>query len=373
MNNNNGNDQNHPNRNWITAITFVTLLIFFVVLNAKMMAPFMLSILMGGILAILFFPYYQKLRNKHIGPMWSSGIVTASVALIVIIPLSFFILVAVKQGTQLAKNISENENLTLDSVAEKITQFKFIRPLVEDEQEVKEKLTKSIKESSSSTAQSVLGAVGSIPDRLLQLVLALLACFFFLVDGRKFVVFLNDKIPLDGDVRTKLYGSFKNTAISVIWATIAAAGAQAALMFFSFLLMGVPGAFLAGGATFILAWIPFIGSVPVWVGGAIYLYTQDQIGLVIVMIVMGMFTGVIDNYIRPLVLKGRDELHPLLSLVAIFGGIAMFGIVGVFVGPVFAATLIALLQIWPTVGKRFGLTFDPPMQVVIEKRKSDLS
>lgn len=373
MNINNGTEQNHPNRNWITAITFVTLLIFFVVLNAKMMAPFMLSILMGGILAILFFPYYQKLRNKHIGPMWSSGIVTASVALIVIIPLSFFILVAVKQGTQLAKNISENENLTLDSVAEKITQFKFIRPLVEDEQEVKEKLTKSIKESSSSTAQSVLGAVGSIPDRLLQLVLALLACFFFLVDGRRFVVFLNDKIPLDGDVRTKLYGSFKNTAISVIWATIAAAGAQAALMFFSFLFMGVPGAFLAGGATFILAWIPFIGSVPVWVGGSIYLYTQDQIGLVIVMIIMGMFTGVIDNYIRPLVLKGRDELHPLLSLVAIFGGIAMFGIVGVFVGPVFAATLIALLQIWPTVGKRFGLTFDPPMQVVVEKRKSDLS
>ena len=156
----------------------------------------------------------------------------------------------------------------------------------------------------------------------------------------------------------------------MIWATVAAAGAQAVVMFFSFLLLGVPGAFLAGGATFVFAWIPFIGSVPVWIAGAIYLYTQDSMSLVITMIVLGMFTGIIDNYIRPLVLKGRDEVHPLVSLVSIFGGIAMFGIVGVFVGPVFTATLISLLQIWPTVGKRFGLTFDPPTPVVLEKRSS---
>ena len=48
-------------------------------------------------------------------------------------------------------------------------------------------------------------------------------------------------------------------------------------------------------------------------------------------------------------------MHPLVSLVAIFGGIEMFGILGIFLGPILAAVLIALLQIWPAVGHRFGL------------------
>lgn len=372
----NGNEtaqnQQPPQRNWVTAFSFLTALLFFLILNAKMVAPFILSILMGGILALLFFPYYQKLRSKNIRPMWASGIVSFSIVLIVIIPLIFFLLAATKQASILAKNISHQENLSLDSVAEKISDMKFVKPLVEDGEEVKVKIKESIQKGSQVTIQSILGAVGSIPDRMLQLILAMISCFFFLIDGRRFLIFLNDKIPLDGDVRSKVYGSFKNTAISVIWATITAAGAQSAIMFLSFLLLGVPGAFLAAGATFIFAWFPIIGSAPVWLAGAIYLYSKGYMTSVIFMIILGGFTTVIDNYIRPLILKGRDELHPLVSLVAIFGGIAMFGIVGVFFGPVFAATLISLLQIWPTVGKRFGLTFDPPLQVQLDKRKTDV-
>jgi hypothetical protein len=55
------------------------------------------------------------------------------------------------------------------------------------------------------------------------------------------------------------------------------------------------------------------------------------------------------------ILKGRSKMHPLVSLVAIFGGMEMFGILGIFLGPILAAVLIALLQIWPEVGQRFGL------------------
>ena len=75
----------------------------------------------------------------------------------------------------------------------------------------------------------------------------------------------------------------------------------------------------------------------------------------ILMMVFGLMTGLVDNFVRPMILKGRSKMHPLVSLVAIFGGIEMFGIMGVFLGPILAAVLIALLQIWPEVGQRFGL------------------
>ncbi len=105
----------------------------------------------------------------------------------------------------------------------------------------------------------------------------------------------------------------------------------------------------------ISAWIPIVSSAPVLVAGAHYLYFQGMIWKVLVMVAFGLVAGAVDNFVRSMVLKGRSKLHPLVSLVAIFGGVSMFGIIGILMGPILAAVLISLLQIWPAVGGRFGL------------------
>jgi predicted PurR-regulated permease PerM len=109
---------------------------------------------------------------------------------------------------------------------------------------------------------------------------------------------------------------------------------------------------LCGGLAHVL---PLVGRTPAWLAGAIYLYLQDAMLKAILMVVFGLMAGLIENFVRPLILKGRSKMHPLVSLVAIFGGIGMFGIMGIFLGPILAAVLIALLQSWPEVGQRFGL------------------
>ena len=87
----------------------------------------------------------------------------------------------------------------------------------------------------------------------------------------------------------------------------------------------------------------------------IYLYVHGEIGKTLIMFGFGLFIGVVDNFVRAYVLKGREAIHPLVGLVAIFGGIQMFGILGVFLGPILAAVLISLLQIWPIVAQRSGI------------------
>lgn len=117
----------------------------------------------------------------------------------------------------------------------------------------------------------------------------------------------------------------------------------------------MPGRFLAAGATFIFAWIPLVGSAPVWIFGMIYLYAQGSLTRMFFMLAAGIITGVADNLVRPAVLKGRSDMHPLVSLLAIFGGLRFFGILGVFLGPILAGALTAVLQIWPVIGRRFGV------------------
>src|SRR4029434_3460266 len=202
---------------------------------------------------------------------------------------------------------------------------------------------------------TILGLAAHLPNIFLQLALASIACFFLLVDGHRFLCWMTDKVPIAADVQVKVVQAFQETAISVIWATLAAAAAQSAVMLLSYLTLGVPAAFLAAGATFLFAWIPLVGCSPVWLAGAIYLYAQDALLKAILMVVCGLMTGIVDNVVRPMILKGRSKMHPLVSLVAIFGGIEMFGLLGTFPWPSLAAALIALWQLWPAVGQRFGL------------------
>jgi predicted PurR-regulated permease PerM len=71
-------------------------------------------------------------------------------------------------------------------------------------------------------------------------------------------------------------------------------------------------------------------------------------------IVAGLITGIVDNLVRPLVLKGGSDMHPLISLVAILGGLEFFGLLGVLLGPVIVAMFTACARVWPHLAEEAG-------------------
>ena len=137
---------------------------------------------------------------------------------------------------------------------------------------------------------------------------------------------------------------------------MAAASVQALVVFVGFLVLGVPMAGLALGLAFVSAWIPIVGVTPVWLSAGLYLVIQQRYGAAIGMLIFGVAAGLVDNVVRPWVLKGRNDLHPLLSLISIFGGVYYFGIMGVLVGPVALACAIEFLTLWPEFADELGLS-----------------
>jgi predicted PurR-regulated permease PerM len=351
-------------KNWTTAITYLSILVLILILNMKMAAPYFLAITAGGILSLLSQPFYARLRNKGWKPKWAALLVTVCVTLLIVGPVVWFTYEAVDEAARVIEGINRGEGFSLQQITERLNHWDTVTRFLGGRESLERAVENAIGRGTKLVNTVVLTTAGNLPDTALKLALAVIALYFLLIDGRRLVLWLNDKIPLDWDVRLSLYASFKRTTVSVFLASIAAAAAQAFIMFLSYLVLRVPGAFLAGGATFIFAWIPILGSTPVWLFGAGYLYAKGRTTAMIIMLLLGGFTSVIDNYIRPMVLKGRSELHPLVSLVAIFGGIGMFGILGVLIGPVLAAVLLSLLEIWPTVGRRFGLTFEQEATIV---------
>jgi predicted PurR-regulated permease PerM len=339
----------------MTLITFMTLLLMGLVITLRMIVPYALALVMGGILAFLSHPLFACLRHRHFKPKIASATVTLGILLLVIVPISVFVILAIKQGIYITQGIAANDELSFQSLFNRISHWAIVEKIIGSPEVLERQIQVWVQGTGKAVTSIILGIAADVPKIALQLVLASISCFFFLVDGPKFLTWMADKIPLDLDVRTKISQSFENTAISVIWATLAAASVQSAIMLASFLILDVPAAFLAAGATFIFAWIPIVGSGPVWITGAIFLYLQGSALKAVLMITLGIITGVVDNFVRPIVLKGRGNLHPLVSLVAIFGGIGMFGLMGIFIGPILVAIVISVLQIWPIVGHRFGL------------------
>jgi predicted PurR-regulated permease PerM len=343
-----------PAQRRTTLVAFLVLLSAVLVLTVLMVLPYVLAVLMGGILALLSQPVLQWLTRHHVPTRVAAAMVVLGMVLVLMAPLAFLVTKAIQQGITLGHNLAEG-GVSVRSLLDHVSGWAPIETLIGSPDAVETQARRWMQSAGTSATATIVGLAAHLPNILLQLALASIACFFLLVDGHRLRGWLTDKIPIAADVRVQVVQSFQETAISVIWATLAAAAAQSVVMLLSYLTLGVPAAFLAAGATFLFAWIPLVGSSPVWLTGAIYLYAQDALLKAILMVVLGLLAGLVDNVVRPLILQGRSKMHPLVSLVAIFGGIEMFGLIGIFLGPILAAVLIALLQLWPAVGQRFGL------------------
>lgn len=339
-----------------TSLYFFLLLIAgALVLNITMVGPYLLAVGMGALLTLIANPIYEFLRKRKLGPMTSATTAVTTVTVVLVVPLSIFLIEATKQALAAAKWISETQNISYPKILSTVGSWKYVQYFVGDTQALQEKITASLQRGVEAISTLLLGLLGAMPEAALQLAIAIITCWFLLIDGKKFLSWVRSLLPLDPDIRDKVGSSIRSTAISTIWATLVGGVVQAAIMGIGFLVLGVKGAFLAAGATFVMAWLPVIGSTPIWLGGTIYLYMQDSIWKAVVMLAIGLFAGISDNLVRPLVLKGQGDMHTLVALVSLIGGIHLFGVWGVFVGPIITAFLITLLQLWPRVARHFGL------------------
>ncbi|MFA6435402.1 MAG: AI-2E family transporter [Elusimicrobiales bacterium] len=336
-------------------ITFLGALFACVAAVIWMIGPYMLSLFLGGTLAMLTYPLYQWFRAGKCGPRLAATAVTSLLLLLAIAPLAGFSTLAVKQGIAIGREMSGLREFSPKTLTATLNSWQLVRTVFGDPVQVNARLRSAVQAAGQFTSTAVLELGKNVPELLLQLLLAMIAFFFFLLDGERFMAWLLGLGVFDRNVQEKMVESFRDATISAVLAGLAAAASQAALIVLGFLAIGVPGAFLAGGLTFIFAWIPMLGTTPASLAGILYLYmTHGSWVEMALMIALALAAGVIDNLVRPMVLKGRTDMHPLVGLIAIISGLRMFGIQGVLIGPILAAMLLSLLRLWPVIRGRFG-------------------
>ncbi len=181
------------------------------------------------------------------------------------------------------------------------------------------------------------------------LVVLIIAIYFFLLDGPTMTRTLMRLSPLDDAYEERLLIEFDRTSRAVVLATISSALAQGVMAALGYYFAGMNSVILLFIATTFMALIPFLGAMSVWLPCVLWLGFVDQRwGAAIGLAIWGaLVVSTIDNVIKVFILHGRSQLHPLLALLSVLGGVQVFGPIGLLVGPmivVFLQTLLEILQ-----------------------------
>jgi predicted PurR-regulated permease PerM len=150
-------------------------------------------------------------------------------------------------------------------------------------------------------------------------------------------------MPLSPVQVERLYQNISDTIIANVYGILTVGAAQGVLVGIAMRIVGMPSSLLLGLAAGFASIIPVVGSALIWGPVAIYLLFTGTVWKGIFLLIWGtVVVSSIDNILRPLVVGGRVELHPMVLLFFILGGVEAFGFLGLFLGPVIASVLAAL-------------------------------
>lgn len=200
----------------------------------------------------------------------------------------------------------------------------------------------------ASVADFASGVASALPGQIVELFLFVLALFYFLRDGGALLRWMMRLSPFPEHDTDRLFDSVRRTVHGAIVGQLATSGVQGGLTLIALYAFRIPGALMFGIIAMLLSVVPLVGTAPVTVGAAVYLFASGRPGAAVGMSVAAIAIGLSDNVVRPWVQSTNTRMHPLVTLLSIFGGIEVLGAAGVFLGPVIAA-----MAIW-TIGLYAG-------------------
>ncbi len=326
------------------------------VLFVKMVAGFMVAVLLAAIFAGMSYPFYRRLRAAFGGRQNLASTVTIlSLLLGVVVPLTAFLALVVSESVSLSQSVQEwlkSGPDRMKQLEETLARIPLVSRLIPQGDE----LVTQLSELASRAGPIVAGQAAAVGKGtltfLLQLFVCLYAMFFFLVDGQGILRQILYYIPLDADDEAQLLERFISVTRATLKGSLLIGVLQGTLAGLAFWVCGVPAPAFWGTVMVVLSIIPAIGAAFVWVPAVIFLFatgeTSNAVGLLVWCAVV---VSTVDNFLRPRLI-GRDaRMSDLLILISTLGGISVFGALGFIVGPIIAALFVT---VWHIYGDAFS-------------------
>jgi len=328
--------------------------LFFVLmyLSFHVLKYFIVPVVWAAIIAYVTWPLYQSvLRMCGQRPTLSATVMILSVVLVLGLPIIFAIFMLQHEGRNLYYELQKQVFSGHLNVPDFVRQLPFIgkeisRTLREINQD-----PNSIVQSVSLWVQGHLNygkaVLNEVSRNMIKLCFAMMSLFFFYRDGHTILNQVSKALEMVIGPRIHHYlETISETTRAVVYGVGLTAIAQSFLAGISYFVAGVPNPMVLTIITFLLALVPF-GPPVAYTSISLWLFSQGQTIEAIGVMAWGVFiVSTADNVIRPLVISGATQIPFLLIMFGVLGGLASFGMVGLFIGPVILAVLLAIWREW---------------------------
>lgn len=338
-------------------VFFYALLVLMLFLTWLIFRPFVLYMIAGIFVAVLSMPIdrlwervfgvhrtaHQRRAKRRDRLAAAATIVT----LFIIITVPLVILgFALAEDAQVAAQAIQGG--ALDDLIDRSADIFFPNQTQEERNttidQVRNEIEPRIQQELSSLASSLIGAV---PQFFIAITVILFVVYYILTDGRILTEYIRRAAPLPPAQVDYLLHEAKRGLHAVFVGQILTSAIQGALGGIGFLIAGVPGAVLWAVVMAILSLLPVVGAFLVWVPAVIYLILVEKTWEAVFLAAWGVIVvSQVDNFLRPKLIGDRAQIHPVFVLIGVLGGVAAFGFIGLFLGPLLVGVTLSVLRVW---------------------------
>ena len=309
-----------------------------------MIEPFFQVIVWAAVLAIVSYPVYQRLIRWGRSPTVSAILTTLLVVLTVVVPLTFLGLALVGEVTDAVPRVQAGIATVLDpesSLRQWVGRHVDVESIID-----REFIASRLNALGATVAKETVGIVGDIFGTAVQGFFVLFTLYYLLRDADRIIAASRQFVPLESEQTDRILRQTHEVISASLHGVLSIAAIQGALGGAAFWVLRLPSPLLWGVVMFFMSMIPMAGAFIVWVPAAIYfLVTGQWVKALILTLWGGLVIGTIDNFLRPRLVGQKTRLHELVVLFSVLGGLKVFGVLGIVVGPVVVAITLALIDV----------------------------
>lgn len=323
-------------------------------LSYEIIKPFLSPIAWAIVFSIVFYPLYISLV-KYIKWKTVASVLTLLAILIVIFgPFSYLSYVLIQELKSLAEYLQTSSIGSLQGVLQHPTVKTIVDKVLSILNITSDELNMAISNNIANLGKEVVSRIGAGTSNIvtisLNLILMSFSIFFFLRDGPQFLKKMRDYMPFSEEQKDRLVKLVRDIVISTIYGGIVVSIIQGTMAGVAFFLLGISTPVVWGLATSIASFVPLFGAAGIWVPMTIYLFVENEIVKGMILSIVGLFgISLVDNILKPIIVGGRTKMPVLVIFFSILGGIKLFGLIGLVMGPLVLALFVSLIEIFRSV------------------------
>jgi predicted PurR-regulated permease PerM len=350
-------------KEWLFNLLFLALVIVAFYLFFRILSPFFSILAWAAILTIIFYPLF-KIVNRLYGNRraWAALTMTIAVIIAIVIPAGFLLNLVAKELLDIYQYseqlIKEGRHITFFQGLKQIGLVQRLGELLDryfdlSQIDLEQFLLDNLQKLNMYVASQAPKFIKGISAIILKFFLMTVTLFFFFKDGEEVLTKIKALIPLSAKERDNILKKIVEMIHATIYGGIVVALVQGGMGTLGFVIVGLPAALFWGAVMALLSFMHIVGPFMVWVPAVVYLLFQ---GAYIKAAVLGIWGATLvslsDNFLRPLIISGRTQIHPLLIFFSILGGLYVFGLVGFIAGPLVITICLAIIEIYTATPRR---------------------